>query len=463
MKVREVIVIGDGLAGCAVSYELVKRGISVSIIPSQQENKHLFFSLLNRRAIVESFETLKNHENDNCICPRAFENVVSSFQKVHDEWFSSAENGVNIYLSLIEKLKHSSFQVEWLNQHIAIELLTLEKNSNKPVDCYKKPTCCGVKVYCQETQKIEHFLAKEIIIATEGFSSLYLYSTQRGFFGKGGVLAKEAGARLLNIGTSHFHALGLYVSKGICIPLPSDIMFHGARLCISGKEGHDLKEKTNEELLQIMFDELLLNDFSLPRLDVSDLKRDWFNENYSDILSLSKEYGVNFFQDKLLIVPCVISTTGGIVVDKVAQTSLQRLRAIGNDCVTGLFFKEFSPALKVLESLSWSISCAEDISKMIQKFAYYFPEIKDEELTLSLGKNDEFAEEWNILKQLTWMYGGIRSDCNRLRKGNALLNTLYSTLKESPETIEKYNIIEALKAAELIFKGKMCKVCNSPC
>lgn len=450
MKVREVVVIGDGLAGCAVAYELIKRDIPVSIVSlyPKKRTQGIFQS-----EGIEAFNTLKLHEGNSQLCPRAFENMTSWFQKIYDEWFSTASDEVNIHAELYEKLI-GSHQVEWLNRHVPIELLTLEKDSNKILDKYKKPTCFGVKIFCRESHQVENFLAKEVIIATEDYSSLYSYSTQHNHFGSGLAMSHRAGVRLLNMGISHFHPLGLYTSKGICIPLPLDLLVHGGKIyCQEEGQIEEIKDRHAEEILQIIYRRLLKNHISFLKLDLSEVKKEFINDKYPRLMSLLKDHDVNLFQDELRVIPCVVATEGGAVVDKTAQSSLQRLRFVGENAVTGLNCEPFSRVLKDLESLVWANSCAEDIAKMMHRFAYYFPEIEDKEEVLQSG--DSHLEAWHILKQVMWLYGGIHSNSlHGVDQGIVLLHALQSVIEKNPKTIEEYFLLDAIEVARLVLQAK---------
>ena len=69
----------------------------------------------------------------------------------------------------------------------------------------------------------------------------------------------------------------------------------------------------------------------------------------------------------LPVVPVAAYFCGGIAIDRAAQTSLQRFRAIGEVACTGLFWDHRDETLGVLESLTWALACADDLAKQATK------------------------------------------------------------------------------------------------
>jgi L-aspartate oxidase len=175
-------------------------------------------------------------------------------------------------------------------------------------------------------------------------------------------------------------------------------------------------------------------------------------EKFPSVDTYCLTHGFNIVKDPLPIIPIAVHTCGGIAVDKAGQTTVQRLRAIGEVACTGLFWSHKEDALSVLEGLIWALACAEDIAKQINKFIYYFPDVR--EGVAHFGSSSSILEEdWKILRQIMWSYVGIQHDRAHLERGCTLLDQLAAL--NAPHdlslcSIEQIQLYYAIQTAQLI-------------
>lgn len=261
MKLKEVLVIGDGIAGCAAALALAKKGIVVTIVSAPSETSLANGPYIAYERFTNLIQELQSATPDYSSCSRAYEQLTTLGGRSVEELLASQESldrygNIDVSRCLHEQLKLFP-QVEWMSQHTVIELLTLEHHSHKKSDRYKKPACMGCIVYDHDTQKIDYLLAKETILATGGASSLYPYSIHSSrSCGTGMAMAKRAGARLLNMEHMQFHPLGLFQRDKPCLSLPLELWK------IEGGEIHRTKTA------------VLKSDFFSP----ADLSREFYNE-----------------------------------------------------------------------------------------------------------------------------------------------------------------------------------------
>lgn len=414
MRTKEILVIGAGIAGCAVALALAKRGIAVTIMTSPFDQRVYHASFIYQNNLEEKVRDLQKEKQEQMSCSRAYEQLMTlasqSIEELLEPNYLVDRNGyIDVHRCLQDQLKQHP-QVEWFAHHSIIELLTLDQHSQKKVDRYKKPSCIGVIAYNHDTQRIEYFLAKETILATGGASSLFPYSAHPSTAcGVGIAIAYRAGARLLNMDQIQFHPLGLFEKDRPCVPLPIGLLAEGGKVYSSKSVPLEIDFSSPGYLLHQFYDQLLKTHSEHLWLDLTLLDHIALKEKFPTVDTYCLNHGFNLVKDPLPIVPIAVYTSGGIAIDRTAQTTLQRLRAIGEVACTGLFWNYREEVLNILESLTWALACAEDIAKQINKFIYYYPDLR--EGASHLGSSSSIVEEdWKLLRQMMWSYVGIHHD-----------------------------------------------------
>lgn len=445
MRTKEVLVIGAGIAGCAIALMLAKRGIKVTIVTSSYDERIYHVPFIQQESLLEKASELQQIPHEHLSCSRAQEQLAFLASKSINELLQidsllEKQGGIDIHRCLQEQLKANGL-VEQLTHHTLIDLITLDRYSLRKADQYRKPTCIGAVIYDHVEGNIEYFLAKEIILATGGASSLYPFSTHSALTcGEGIAIAYRAGARLLNMHQIQFHALGLFEKRGPCFPLPLALLHEGGRIQID--KGTILDFDTtllgHNDLLQMMYKELLKTHNEHLWLDLTHLDPILIKEKYPIMDTHCLNHGYNIVKDLLPIVPVVTQSCGGIAIDRYCQTNVQRLRAIGGLACTGTFWDVKEEAHSLLESITWAYSCAEEIAKNINKIIYYFPEITEAPGRLVSSSSKSVEEDWKLLREIMWSYVGIKQEGDHLERGEYLLKQLL--LLNTQPTLTAYSI-----------------------
>lgn len=455
METKDVLVIGAGITGCAVALALAKRGVSVTIMTSSFDQRAYHAPFIQHDCLEETVRGLQQVGREQVSCSRAYEQLTSLAKKSVDElleahYLVDRHGNIDIHRCLREQLEKQP-HVEWVAHHTFVELLTLDQHSTKKADRYKKPACFGIVAYNYDTQQMEYTLAKEIILATGGAASLFPYSTHPAMSCGGGIaIAHRAGARLLNMEQVQFHSLGLFERERPCFPLPIELLDEGGQLY--AVKSTLLEFSSSAQILPQLYDQLLQTRSEHLWLDLTLLDPVALKEKFPIVDTYCLNHGFNIAKDPLPVVPVARHTCGGIAVDRVGQSNLQRLRALGEVACTGLFYDARDEALGVLESLTWAVACAEDIAKHLHKLVYYFPEFelreqKSERLPSTL------TEDWRLLRSIMWSYVGIKRDQEHLERGRALLDYLqrvYMPQNALSCSIEQIQLWQAIQTAQLI-------------
>lgn len=456
VKTKQILVIGAGIAGCAIALALAKRGVSVTIMTSPCDQRNSLKPSIQHENLEKKVRDLQGEHHEQLSCSRAYEQLATLARKSIDEllepnYLVDRNGNIDIHRCLLDQLK-SYTQVEWLTYYSLIELLILDQHSIKKTDRYKKPTCMGVIAYQHETQKVEYFFAKETILATGGASSLFPYSSHPSTAcGEGIAMAYRAGARLLNMEQIQFHPLGLFEKERPCFSLPLELLAEGGQIHVVKTIPIEV-DPSPTYLLYQLYEQLLKTGSEHLWLDLTLLDPVALKDKFPTVDHYCLHHGFNIAKDLLPIVPMAVYTCGGIAVDRFAQTTIQRLRAIGEISCTGLFLNFKDESLGILESLTWALACAEDIAKQANKLVYYYPEIREN--FQQLGKSSLMVEEdRRLLRNIMWSYVGINRDRAHLERGVALLEQLYflnAPYDLSSCSIEQIQLFYAIQTALLI-------------
>ncbi|SCA63811.1 L-aspartate oxidase 1 [Chlamydiales bacterium SCGC AG-110-P3] len=464
----DVLVLGSGIAGCVAAYTLAKQGVQVTMVTSSIDPRqsgsyaeHEGIAYSGEGDSVDLFEGDLQTVGGRLTCSRAIEHVASEGPRLIDELLidelripfdRGSEGGLvrqqepghscarvircgdatgrEIIEALLKKLVEAP-NVAILDSHTAVELITLGKHSTKHGDLYKKPTCVGVYVLDKRSREVVSCLAKETILATGGFGQIFQYNTSAApARGDGLVMASRAGARILNLQMLQFHPLTFYAPNTAQCRLPEVLRQRGGEV-LSHKgssfmeKHHEAGSKAPRSLVTLAaYREMIDTDADHLWLDLRKADLAWLQTKYPGLFTFCSEQGFDATKDLLPVVPAAHCCNGGVVADKHGQTTIHRLRAIGEVSCTGMHGVDRLPATSLLESLVWGNSCAQDIAKEIKRFAYYIPSVTD-----WVHRDLEFDptlthQDWNTIKHTMWNYVGLDRDRRRLRRAQAVLRDL---------------------------------------
>lgn len=329
--------------------------------------------------------------------------------------------------------------VEIIHDHSVVELMTLSRHSCRPADLYKKPTCVGAYLLDHASNEVIPYLAKETVLATSGSEMLYLPVdvSLRGIDGI--ALAHEAGARCVGISRVPFHPFGfchpslrpVTLPLSLCFPEAQVLSPQGSPLVVSESDQKDGRQEM-ERLTRTLQREMSLQEVDHLWLDLRGAPASRLQEAMPKLDALFHAKGFDMAKDPLPIVPVPLLSLGGVAVDRVGLTSVQRLRAVGDVACTGVHGARRLSGVTLLEALTWGKACGDDIAKQVNRFAYYFPEFSPFETDRQGRSVDEILvrQDLSSVGRILWEYAGTMRDRQRLARARSLLNSVQSSVEE---------------------------------
>jgi len=376
---------------------------------------------------------------------------------------SDDTTGKAVSLSLSDQvLEHPNIQV--FERHISVDLVTqADKGSHKI-------RCNGAYVLDLETDQVQLFQAKVVILATGGASKVYLYTTNPdGASGDGIAMAWRAGCRVANMEFNQFHPTCLYHPQAKSFLISEALRGEGALLKLPN--GERFMQRFDERMELAPRDIVARAiDFEMKRLgcdhvllDISHKPADFVKSHFPNIYETCLALGIDITTSPIPVVPAAHYTCGGVVVDSNGQTDLMNLYAIGETSFTGVHGANRMASNSLLECFVYAKLASEHIIGRlgdIPKPDYAKPwdetrvTIPDEAVVIS--------HNWDELRRFMWDYVGIVRTNKRLQRAQNRISLLqkeihefYSNYRVTNDLIELRNL--AVVAERIILSATQRK------
>jgi L-aspartate oxidase len=313
----------------------------------------------------------------------------------------------------------------------AIDLLTLSHHSRNPLDIYAPPTCVGTYVFDHATRQVEVMLARETVLATGGLGRIFLHTTNPvGACGDGVAMAYRAGARCLNMHFVQFHPTTLY-HRGERFLLSESLRGEGAKLVdANGREFmfdyHPDGSLAPRDIVARGIHQMM-HETGAPcaYLDITHKPSDWVRHRFPTIDGKCREAGFDLAAQPIPVVPAAHYSCGGIAVDGVGQSSMRRLRAVGEVSCTGLHGANRLASTSLLECLVWGTRAGAEAARCCAVDAScYFPEIAAWQYETEPVDPALVAQDWLTIRQTMWNYVGLVRNRRRLDRAHEIIREL---------------------------------------
>ncbi|HSX11189.1 MAG TPA: L-aspartate oxidase [Chlamydiales bacterium] len=474
MRKCDVLIIGCGIAGATAALELQKGGLDVVVLAAGDSN-----SAWAQGGIVGSSELLAKDilEAGAGLCnPEAVEQVVRLGPRlveellIHKVPFDRRKDGS---LSLTREAAHSrprilhhkdrtghaimqALTVSQREEKTAVDLITLSHHSQKKTDIYLPSTCVGAYVF--DGKRMELIFAKETILATGGLGEVFLHSTNPlEARGDGIAMAYRAGARIMNMEYVQFHPTTLYVPGERRFLISEALRGEGAKILNSRFQPFTDDLAPRDIVSRALFNEMLQSSADHLWLDITMKSREWLQERFPTITAHCAEKGFDLATEPIPIVPAAHYSCGGVAVDLVGNTTIHRLRAIGEVSCTGLHGANRLASTSLLEGLVWGYTAAHDLLKHWPERSDYFPPIGEWQMSDERVDSALIRQDWMTIKQTMWNYVGLVRDQNRLRRALNMLRQLQweidSFYEKAELTHELIGLRNGILTALLIAQG----------
>ena len=462
VKKFDFLVIGSGIAGMSFALKVAHKGKVALICKSGLEEANSYFaqggvaSVTN--LLVDNFD---KHIEDTMIAgdwisdraavekvvreaPAQIEALINwgvDFDKnekgefdLHREGGHSEfrilhhkdNTGAEIQDSLIRAVqRHPNITV--IENHFAIEILTQHHLGVTVTRQTPDIKCYGAYILDPKTGKVDTYLAKVTLMATGGVGAVYdrpsflITEAMRGY---GAVLRTMDGKEFMQ---KYDPRLSL---------APRDIVARAI--------DNEMKNRGDDHVY----------------LDVTHKDPEETKKHFPNIYEKCLSLGIDITKDYIPVAPAAHYLCGGILVDLNAQSSIERLYAVGECSCTGLHGGNRLASNSLIEAVVYADAAARHTLEVIDRYTYNeeIPEWNDEG-TRSPEEMVLITQSMKEVNQIMSTYVGIvRSDL-RLKRAWDRLDILYeeteSLFKRSVASKEICELRNMINVGYLIMRQAM--------
>ena len=485
-KHTDILIIGMGLAGITAAITAAESGKKVTIITKTKEfssgNTPWAQGGIVYKGLKDSPEKLKAdiikagaghawQEAVDHLCkygPKLvneflIEKIKVPFDKSGDELklvsegahsdsrviYHADKTGKSIHKASMDYLQTLE-NVEIINNHIAIDLLTFSHHSTISTDIYKKPACFGAMALNKNNNEVVAFLSSKTILATGGLGQLFLHSTNpKEATGDGIAMAWRAGARCFNLHYVQFHPTALYHPSGRFL-ISEALRGEGGRLVnLAGKEFmknyHEQGDLAPRDIVsRSIHMEMLKDDSDCMFLDITHKDKEWLENRFPTIYNYCLSKGIDISREPIPIVPAAHYSCGGVGVNLVGKTSLKRLYAVGEVSCTGIHGANRLASTSLLECLVWGYFAGKDVIEDKDDDSYFPPIHQWQQGERQIDKA-QIVQEWLTIKNTMWNLGGLIRSQEKLHAAMNILRNLQSDVEKTYQQSKLDNEILSLR------------------
>ena len=503
-KQFDVVVIGSGAAGLTLALALAEQAKVAIISKSELSEGTTYYAQGGIAAVLDAADSIDAHTADTLVAGaglchedavrftversrQAIEWLISQgvaftrelnpspndgYNESNNDYHLAREGGHSsrriihaadatgkaVSETLVERLQeHPS--IETLEHHVAIDVVVERDNPT--------PTCSGVHVLNCETNKVETFHARFVVIATGGASKAYLYtSNPDGASGDGIAMAWRAGCRVANMEFNQFHPTCLYHPEAKSFLITEAVRGEGGKLLLPDGEPfmHRFDERgelaPRDIVARAIDHEMKRLGSDCVYLDISHREPDFIQSHFPTIYQRCLDLGIDICKQPIPVVPAAHYTCGGVIVDKRGSTDVKHVYAIGETSFTGLHGANRMASNSLLECVVFAQAAAESILTEIRSTEWQNPpQLWDETQVTDSDEDVVISHNWDELRRFMWDYVGIVRTTKRLERAEHRvkmlrkeINEYYGNYRVSNDLIELRNLS---LVAELIIESAL--------
>lgn len=197
-------------------------------------------------------------------------------------------------------------------------------------------SCLGVIALGLRSGRLDAFTARAVILATGGFTRLYLPSTASlGTTGDGQSLAYKAGARLMDMEMIQFHPTVFPKGQGLLIT--ESVLGEGAEIVNDKGEAILASKVVPRHTLSASLHEAMQNGSGAVALDLKRIGKEKLVSRFPQTAESARTVaGIDITKESVPIMPLAHRPMGGIETNAVGETSIAGLFAVGECACNGL-------------------------------------------------------------------------------------------------------------------------------
>lgn len=365
--------------------------------------------------------------------------------------------GWEIQRSLIEKAKGFS-NIKMYENYFAIDLITQHHLGWTITRLTPNIECYGAYVLNTESKKVEMVQARMTVVATGGAGQVYRNTTNPVIAtGDGIAMAYRAKGHLSNMEFVQFHPTALYNPAGENPDFLVSEAVRGFGGILKSRDGEEFMDKYDERkslaprdiVARAIDNEMKIRGEECMFLDCRHLEMEGFKAHFPTIYDKCMSIGVDPAKDMIPVVPACHYQCGGVKVDDIGKSSLERMYACGECTSTGLHGANRLASNSLLEALVFGKRIADDIVANIDDVSFQkgIPEW-NEEGTTDPKEMVLITQSLKELKEIMSSYVGIVRSNVRLKRALDRLHLLYAETENiylqtivSPQLCELRNLI----------------------
>jgi len=480
VKRFDFLVIGAGIAGMSYALKVADKGKVALVCKTALAEANTFFaqggiaSVTNR--LVDNFD---KHIEDTMVAgdwlsnKQAVEKVVREAPaqiREHINWgvkFDKNESGeydihrvgghsehrilhhkdntgAEIQESLIRAVKQHP-NIEILENHFAIELLTQHHLGVVVTRKTKNIACYGAYILNPETNKVDTYLSKITLIATGGIGAVYQTTTNPLVAtGDGIAMVYRAKGTVKDMEFVQFHPTALFHPGDRPSFLITEAM-RGYGAVLRTLDGEKFMQRYDKRLCLAPRDivaraidsEMKSRGDDHVFLDVTHKNAEQTKRHFPNIYNKCLSLGIDITKDYIPVAPAAHYLCGGIQVDLDGQSSINRLYAVGECSCTGLHGGNRLASNSLIEAVVYADAAAKHSLQEIGHYGFNeeIPQWNDEG-TRSPEEMVLITQSMKEVNQIMGTYVGIVRSNLRLERAWKRLDILY----EETESLFKRSV-----------------------
>jgi L-aspartate oxidase len=388
----DTVILGSGLAGLSATFYASKHGKVALVTKSQLDISNSFYAQGGIAAAIAPDDSPELHKADTLVAGRGLcdnnsvdllvtegrervlelidmgmpfdrknGDLVLGLEGGHSKRRILHADGVATGKELTSFMLRKVLEMKSVHTFEFTAALALLHNGTK---------VWGVQVFDFQTSKNIILLTKAVIIATGGFSRIYLRSTNpQTATGDGIAMAWEAGAAIADIEFVQFHPSALYIPGEEAYLISEAVRGEGAWLLNHEKErfmlkAHPLAELAPRDIVAYnIFNQIRNSGKSNVFLSLKHLDAESIKSRFYHIYKHLKQFGLDLTSDLIPVAPAAHYMVGGIKTNLNAQTRIEGLFVCGEAASTGVMGANRLASNSLLECLVFGKRAAESAAK----------------------------------------------------------------------------------------------------
>ncbi|MDR1879485.1 MAG: L-aspartate oxidase [Tannerellaceae bacterium] len=409
----DFLVIGSGIAGMSFALKVANKGKVALIAKTNLEEANTYFAQGGIASVTNLItDNFEKHIEDTMIAgdwlsdraavemvvrsaPRQIKELISwgvDFDKdekgnfdLHREGGHSEfrilhhkdSTGAEIQDSLIRAVQRHP-QIEVFENHFAIEILTQHHLGATVTRQTPGIACYGAYIMDLKTGGIDTFLSKVTLMATGGVGAVYQTTTNPLVAtGDGIAMVYRAKGTVKDMEFVQFHPTALYHEGDRPSFLITEAM-RGYGGVLRTRDGKEFMQKYDKRLslaprdivARAIDNEMKMRGDDYVCLDVTHKDPEETKRHFPNIYRKCLEIGIDITTDYIPVAPAAHYLCGGILVDRDARSSINRLYAVGECSCTGLHGGNRLASNSLIEAVVYADAAARHSIPLIGKLAY---------------------------------------------------------------------------------------------